>query len=69
MPLKPSIKSLILTGLIIVINFATYLSFRFIGFSELNFIEGLIFTTYESFVHILIITPISFLFFKLNSRK
>jgi len=69
MALKPSTKSLILTALIIVINFATYLSFRFVGFSELNFIEGLVFTTYESLIHILVITPISFLFFKVNGNK
>ena len=57
-------KSLILGGLIVFINFATYLSFRFFIAQELNFLEGLTFTAYESVVHFVIITPISYIFFR-----
>ena len=66
---KASTKSFILTLLIIIINFSTYLSFRFVGFSELNLVEGLVFTAYESLVHALIIAPTSYIFFKTNGTR
>ena len=57
-------KSLILGGLVVLINLVTYLSFRFFVSQELNFLEGLTFTAYESVVHFLIITPVSYFFFR-----
>ena len=66
---KASTKSLILASIVIIINFVTYISFRFVGFSELNLIEGLIFTLYESVVHVAVIVPVSFLFFKIKNGK
>ena len=62
--MKPLLKSIIIGILIVLINFSTYLSFRFFVAQELKLIEGLIFTAYESVVHLIIIVPISYLLFK-----
>ncbi len=62
--MKPITKSLIIGFLIVLINFSTYLSFRFFVAQELKLIEGLIFTFYESIVHLIIIVPISYILFK-----
>lgn len=63
--LKALTKSLIIGILIVIINFATYVSFRFFITKDAPFLEGLIFTAYESIVHFLIVVPVSFLLFKI----
>jgi len=67
--LKPITKSLIIGILIIIINFATYVSFRYFVTQDAPFLEGLIFTTYESIIHFLIVVPVSFVLFKLVGKK
>ena len=62
--LKPATKSLIIALLIIFINFGAYLSFRFFVSQEVNILEGLKFTAYDTILELVIITPISFIFFK-----
>jgi len=69
MKLKPITKSLIIGILIIIVNFATYVSFRFFITKNAPFIEGLIFTAYESIIHFLIVVPVSFVLFKLINHK
>jgi len=65
MKLKPITKSLIIGILIVIVNFVTYVSFRFFVTQNAPFLEGLIFTAYESVVHFLIVVPVSFLLFKI----
>lgn len=64
MKLKPSVKSLILSILVVVINFAAYLSFRLFGFQEFNIFETLIFTGYISILDFTLVFIVSFIFFK-----
>jgi len=61
--------SLIIGLLIVLVNFATYVSFRFFLTKDAPFLEGLIFTAYESIVHFLIVVPVSFVLFKLVGKK
>lgn len=69
MKLKASSKSLIIGLLIVIVNFLTYVSFRFFVTQEAPFLEGLIFTAYESVVHFIIVVPVSFVLFKLVNHK
>jgi len=62
--LKASTKSLIIGLLIVIVNFVTYVSFRFFVTKDAPFLEGLIFTAYESIVHFIVVVPISYLLFK-----
>ena len=62
--LKPSIKSLILSTLVVIINFAAYLTFRLFGFQEFNIFETLLFTGYVSILDFTLVFIASFIFFK-----
>jgi len=63
--LKPSIKSLILSILVVLINFGAYLSFRLFGFQEFNIGETLLFTAYISVIDFIVIYLVSYALFKL----
>ena len=62
--LKARHKSGIIALIIIIVNFAAYLSFRFFIAQEVSFVEGLLFTLYDTLLELIIVTPVSFLFFK-----
>lgn len=64
MKLKPLTKSLILSTLVVIINFVAYLTFRLFGFQEFNIFETLLFTGYISILDFTLIFITSFIFFK-----
>ncbi len=64
--LKPSIKSLILAGLVVVINFLSYLTFRFIFFDGVGFFESIGYTLWVSVWDFLIVYTVSFIIFRSN---
>lgn len=62
--LKARHKSGIIALIIVIINLGAYLSFRFFVAQEISFLEGLLFTLWDTLLELVVVTPVSFIFFK-----
>ena len=64
MALKDFQKSLILSTLVVVVNFIAYLTYRLFFFKEISLFESLGFTVWVSVLDFTIVFGVSFLLFK-----
>lgn len=62
--LKARHKSGIISLIIVIVNFAAYMSFRFFVAQEISILQGLLFTLYDTILELLFVAPISFFFFR-----
>ena len=67
--LKSTTKSLILSSIVVVINFLAYFSFRLVGFGKVSLLETLAFTGYISVLDFVAVFIASLIFFKATENQ